>query len=577
LVLSLILALVVNSTITSLVDDAGVSGMGIRAILGMWSGAVFGANMSLTMSASGFGSLSGHVTLTLGFVPLGFTVIALAAMILVWRRVTLSYTSVSTIIIDAVRAAIVAAVLMLIVALATTSSVSDSSDFSGGITMKLGTSAVSAFFSTLLVVAVVLILAGLAGRNLFSAKLAPFAQAVGAAVKGLAAFIVVLAVGGLIVGIVAVTINTNNLSSDLPTGGSLTGLMYLVVLAYAGTFGLFSAALGSFGSVQASLNGQAIPDASAGLSDLASANGALWLLVLVPIIALAAGAYLAVRGHFTRNDALKALGAFCVSLLIAVPIIGHFANIRMGFSASGALANQFSSQFGDLFDSLGLPYGMASNSLSMSAGANLVTATFLIFLFGLVVSFLVALASGVVTTSQLSAAGQMVQGRTMQALNVTPAPTVPQAGYGYDQPAGYGYPPPPAPEWTPQQTATEWPQPMMQPAPQPLPQHVAQSVPQPVEQTIRQPFPQPVDQTIHHPFPQPAAQYEIDVIPPSEPNISGMTIIAPSAAPQAATVPPPPPPPSADAVLVCTTCGNSNLTSAKFCDKCGTPLASRAA
>jgi len=503
LVLSLIFGLVINSTLSSLMGDAQVSGLSLRVILGMWTGSVFGANMSLTMG----GTSSGQMAMTIGFVPLGFTVLTLALTVIVWRRMTRHYTSVSVVIVDAIRVAIVAALLVLIVALVTTSSLTDSLGYTGGYSIKLGSSAVGAFFSTALVMAVVLILAGLTGRNLFSASVAPFAQAVGSAIKGLVAFAVVLTVVGLVMGIVSTTTASNDIPSSLPLSGNITGLAAASAVAYCGAFGLWYAALGAFGTVQASVNGQVIPNASTGLAGMASSNNAWWLLVLLPLGALAVGAIVAVRGHHTRRDALGTLGTFCVSVLVAVPIFGHFANLRLSLNTTGYLATVFDMGIGDLLNSLGLPYGTSAGSLDMSAGANLVSGTFLIFLFALVVSFLVALASGVVINKQPPA----------QAFYVMPGAPYPQAGYGYQQP-------------------------------------VAGWMPQPMQ------VPQPVPQQVVDTAPPPAAR-SMEYMPPQPSDLEAMdtTMINP-----AATLP------------VCPVCGNQQPVSARFCDNCGTPLASRA-
>jgi len=455
LLLSLALTLMLRSSFASLIGSTGIPGFGPHTIFGLWAGSMFGADMRMTLGGGGMG----QVALTVGFVPLGFTVLTLAVTVLVWRRVTSRCTSASTIVVDAIRAALVAAILMLIVALATTSSMADSfpvADY----TVTMGTSAVGAFFSTLLVTAIVLTLAGLAGRSLFPGRAVPIASAIGAMVKGLAAFVVTATVLGLVLGLVSSIQAIKNLPSDLPFGGNLNGLVAAIAVAYSGTTGFWYTALGSFSSTHATINGYPIQVASRGLSDMASTNGAWWLLVLMPIAALAIGAFFALRGHRTSTDGLWALGTFCASFLIAVPILGYFANVRLSFTATGAVASVFSSQLNDLLKSLGVP-PTSGNALTMSGGVNLVTATFLVFLFAVVVSFLVALISGVIT--QQLRAGRTAPRRRPPAYVTfgTPQATYPQPG-GYPPPAGYGYQPP-GYAWTPQPTSQAVPQPMAQP------------------------------------------------------------------------------------------------------------------
>jgi len=550
-VLALISALVINASLVApALKDSGVSGLGIRPILGLLMGSIFGAKMGFTdtfNSQSDYGS--GMYGVTLGAVPLGFTILTLAITMLVWRMATARHTSAVPVIIDAVIAALVAAVVMLIFAIATGSTLS--SRYGGmmtgdtGETAKVGPSAAGAFFSTFLILLVVLILAGLAGRNFFPAKAAAAAQAISGGLKGFFAFAVALPILGLIIGLIASSVPAIDGMSlfDGASQGSWTASLVIAIVAYSGNIGVWAASLGSFGNVQFAANGGTQPFSMSDLANPNMAGGAIWAAIVVPIVALLIGAVAASRGNQTRNIALGAFGAYCIALLALVPILGSFANFRIAETMSSSVAAQCNygysecSPFGSITDSLGLPSSYSGNT-AITFGAGLVGATFLLFLFALVISFIVALATGVITTSQLGA----VQGRAMQALNVTPA--APQ-GYGYPQQPAYGYQPQPE-AWAPQ------------PVPQPMPQPMAQPAPMP------QPIPMP-QAYAPQPVPQPAARFQEVPPPPPEDQAIDTTIFAPLSA----TLPPPPPEVPG---LACPACGTPQPAGVKFCDKCGKPM-----
>jgi len=556
-VLALITALVANASIlTQAMKGEGITGAGVRSLLGWLMTSILGARTSFTdtLSSRSYNG-AGIYSITVGAVPLGFTILTLAITILVWRRATARHASAVAVVIDAVIAAVVAAVIMLIVAIATNSTLS--SRYGGlitgdsGETAKVGPSAAGAFFVTLLVLLVVLLLAGLAGRNFFPAKAAAVAQAISAGLKGFFAFAIAIPVLGLIIGLIVSSVSIDGASLfDLASLGQFTGTLVVAIVAFSGNIGLWAASLGSFGNVQLVGNGGTQPYSMSDLADPNMVGGAIWAAIVVPIVALLIGAVVASRGNQTRNIALGAFGAYCVSLLALVPILGSFANFHGVESLSGSFADQCSqygnysygcnTPFYDMLNFFGLPTSYSGNSVSISAGAGLVGATFLLFLFALVISFIVALATGVITTSQLGAA----QGRAMQALNVTLG--APQ-GYGYPQQPAYGYQPQPE-AWTPQGVP--------QPVPQPMPQMVPQPVPQPMPQPIFAP----------QPAPQPAARFQEVPPPPPEDEAIDTTIFAPLSA----TLPPPPPP--EEAVFACPACGTPQPAGAKFCDKCGTPL-----
>jgi len=413
LVLTSRVGAMIAAAIGSATDSAGFTrpvytGFGIHTIFGILAGSMFGANTTISATlavASGSAATGGQELITLGFMPMGFTVLTLAVAVLVWRRETSRYTAAWTVVADAIRTAVVAALLMLILALVVTTngsfSTTDGSGASIGASVKITTSAVGACLSTLWVVAVVLILAGLAGRNLFAADIAPFTRAVGAAVKGVAAFAVALAVMGLIAGIISGVWASHGIdnwfANNTDTPVSSLGTLSALAVAFGGNLGSLAGSLGAFGKVQITLEGQLLPHMSAGVSDMARASGAWWLLLLVPVVAVAAGAMTSVRRRQTRADTLAALAAFCALLLVAVPTLGGLANLRVpGFSMglTGVWNNNFS--ITQILSALGLPYGMLANSFSLVAGANLVSATFLIFLVAMVVSFVAALAVGAV-------------------------------------------------------------------------------------------------------------------------------------------------------------------------------------
>jgi len=386
------------------------SGFGVHTVLGLLVGSMFGADTSFSANltvTTGIGvSSNGQVLMTLGLAPLGLTFLTLALTVLVWRRVTLRTTAASAILLDAVRTAVVAALLMLVLALTlTTNGTFSTSDGLGdGIdaTVRIATSAVGACLSTLLVIGVSLMVAGLAGRNLFSAAVAPLTQGFGAVVKGLAAFVAAVAVMGLIVGICLDVPTSHGVDGWFAnnTGATISSLggFATLAVAYCGNLGLWFGSMGALGNLQATVSGQVIPHTTVVLSDMTSLNGAWWALVLVPFAAAAVGAVVAVHGRHSRNDVLGALAGFCVAVLAAVPVLGLVTNLRVtsfAMTMTGVWDNGLS--ISDILSALGLPYGMSNDSFAMLAGANLADAVLLIFLIALVVSFLVALASGVFT------------------------------------------------------------------------------------------------------------------------------------------------------------------------------------
>ena len=404
------------------------SGMGVRDTLTLMTALMTGA-FGADVGGSG-GGVEAHV----GAFPLTITLVTLAVAVVVFRRVTAGYQRASDAVADAGRAALISGLAMMVFALVFTTK-SDGT--------KLGASPVGAFFLTLLIVFLLLALVVLMRRDWLRTRVTQVVHDwVRAPVLGLAAILVALPFAGIIAALAVLLFGSGTSGYTSSFSGGDWRLSVIGVIAFAGNLGLWAVTLGTGGKVgvfgldkyadlinglSSSLGGDSrdIPTGGRlGWFTTTFHEPGLWVTLVLTPACLAFGAYAVVRasGYRSRTDAtgpvaLRGLALWVASLLVAVPYFVRLANVHTRIDG---------------------PFGIA---LSPAVGASGVGATFLIFLYALVVAIVVALAVGVLDGAALRASAAAI-GRQLQQ---RPGSAPPSAPPGAGPPPGW---PPGPPSWT---------------------------------------------------------------------------------------------------------------------------------
>ena len=428
-------ALLVSLVLAILIRQPGMSVHDVLvATAGLASGA-FGADVVV----SGTGESGG-----VGAIPLTITLAVIAATVLTFRRVTATYTRGSDGILDAARAALIAAIVMMIVALALRAHVG---------AQTVHASALGAFFLTLIDVFLFLALAVLLRRDWLRSRIAQVVHDwVRAPVVGLVTMLYLLPIAGAVAALAMLLFGSG--TGDYTSGIDASGWRGIVggVIAYAANGGLWAITLGSCGKVGVF----GLDDLKSILSALTSGSipsggrltwftgtfhePGLWVCVVLAPLVLASGAYAVLRAcggpgplgrgatPAARRPALRDLAVWVGSLLLAVPYAVRLANVHFHAGADD--------------------YGI---HLSGGLGAFGLGATFLLFLYALIIAALLGLATGVLDGPAIRSATAAI-GRQLQQRPGAPAgekPSYPQQPYPQQPPAPYAPPPPAGPSGPP--------------------------------------------------------------------------------------------------------------------------------
>lgn len=322
LLLSLVLALVVKQPAMSMHDTL--------VLMSMLANGAFGADALVDRGAIGGG---------VGAIPLTVTVVVAAATVVVFRRVTARDRCGADGLVVAGRAALVAGLAMMGVALGLRATVA-------GATVRA--SAIGALVLTTLVLFVVLAIAVVTRGDWLRSRPARVAHDwARAPVIGLATMVCVLPLAGGVAGLAVLWLGSG--SSGYTAGYDADQWRAIIggAIAYAGNGGVWAVTLGSGGRV--ALFG--IDDLQSLISRLAPVDlptggrltwftgdfhePGLWVCVVLAPAVLAAGAYAVVRAARARRGApgptqpLRGLVVWGLALLGAVPVAVRCANIHL--------------------------------------------------------------------------------------------------------------------------------------------------------------------------------------------------------------------------------------------------------
>ena len=398
--------------------------------------AAFGADLGMEGETEG-ATATGH----LGLFPLTVTVAALLVGWLVFRRVTRTYPQAVPALADAVRAALLLGLMLLVPALAFRSDNDEmgrgwggalSADRTGG-EADYGADPAGAFFLGFLVLLTVLALTVLARRDWWPAPVQRVHDWVAAPLAGHATLFLLLPLAGL-VGLGLLAFGEDTVDDNDPTGDDTSALVALVagLLGNGGAL-LLGAGSGASLGYRADATDEPPEEEWQHLwGDLTEAEPGLWAAPLVLLLVLAVAALVVARRAPTRDQVLGNLLAWAASLLVVVPLMVRLSALHAE---------------GD-FEIAGEEFGFDA-----SVGAHGVQTTLLVTVVATLVALAVAAARGAFDVRRLR--GQVGQAaRSVQSHPGRPAGPPPQHPYPSHQPPP-GPPPPPGPSGAP--PAPPWP------------------------------------------------------------------------------------------------------------------------
>lgn len=194
---------------------------------------------------------SGEFTANAGIVPLTITLLSLGVAVLLFRRLTAGYGRVGFALADAARAALIHAVLTTVLVVIFRSSDSEltavAQESMGGDEATFGASIPTTFFLSLLVVFSVLALSCLLRRDWLSARGQRLHGFIAAPVSGLAAYVALLPVAGLIGWTALWFTGDMNETENEELGAGRTVALWLYTLANAGQWFIHAGAGGRLG------------------------------------------------------------------------------------------------------------------------------------------------------------------------------------------------------------------------------------------------------------------------------------------------------------------------------------------
>lgn len=363
----------------------------------------FGLDNSLTLVAailngSFGGDLVAHLNISgdsthasVGAVPLTVTVISLAVGVLVFRRVTATYHRVVDAVLDAARAALLLGLALMVVALVFRA---DSREFGRGWGNQLahlfdariafGPSVAGSLLVGFVFVFGTLVASLWARRSLWPARLERAADFLIPPVYGLATFVLLLPVAGLIGVVLMLATGHTVQDADTTSHDFWASASLIFGLLASGGFWLISlgagGSLGEHGSATGSLDVSSYDH----LKTFADQDPGLWAAPLVMLGVVALSTHVVVRTARSREALQASLLAWTVSVLLATPLLVHLTSIHGSVSASD---------------------GRAAGAI----GVHGLPATLLLTLVTLVWSGLVAWRVGVLDTARLRELGRRIQ------------------------------------------------------------------------------------------------------------------------------------------------------------------------
>jgi hypothetical protein len=301
----------------------------------------FGADLVAQFRSSGE-SIHGSV----GAIPLTVTVLALLVGVITFRRVTAGYDNVVDAVLDAVRASLVLAVALMVIALAFRA---DSREFGRGwgtqlahlfdTRIRYGPSIHASFLLGFVTLLVPLLGSVWVRRSLWPDRLAGAARILVAPVYGLATLLVLLPVAGL-VGLALMLATGDTLQNADPTSHDFlaSASLFFGLLASGGFWLLSLGAGGSFGE-HGSTTGEPSTSSYDHLGHFAGQDPGLWAAPVVMVAVFAAATWVVVRRAPSRESIQSNLLVWTLLVLVTTPLLVRLTSIHAAISARGERAS----------------------------------------------------------------------------------------------------------------------------------------------------------------------------------------------------------------------------------------------
>ena len=301
----------------------------------------FGADLVAQFRSSGE-SIHGSI----GAVPLTVTVLALLVGVIAFRRVTARYDNLVDILLDAVRAALLFAVSLMVIALVFRA---DSREFGRGwgtqlahlfdTRIRYGPSIHASFLLGFVMLLVPLLGTVWVRRSLWPDRLGAAGRFLVAPVHGLATLLVLLPVAGL-VGLALMLATGDTIQNADPTSHDFFASASLIfgLLASGGFWLLSLGAGGSFGE-RSSTTGEASTSSYDHLGHFAGQDPGLWAAPVVMVAVFAAATWVVVRRAPSRESIQSNLLAWTLLVLVSTPLLVRLTSIDGALSARGDQAS----------------------------------------------------------------------------------------------------------------------------------------------------------------------------------------------------------------------------------------------
>lgn len=296
----------------------------------------FGADLVAHLHASGE-----SLTASVGATPFTVTLLALFAGVLTFRRVTAGYRRLVDAVGDAVRAALLFGVALMVVALVFRA---DSRSFGRGwgsqvadlfdARIDFGPSIPGALFGGFLVLLVSLLGSLWVRRDLWPARFAGLSEVLVPAVYGLATFLTLLPVAGII-GLVLLLLTGDSVQDADPTRHDFLASAALIfgLLASGGYWLINLGAGGTFGSHSHTTGASSTSDYDH-LGHFAGQDHGLWAAPVVMIVVLGLSTVVVARRTRSVQALQASLLAWVGLLLLSTPVLVRLTSIHGGVHAS---------------------------------------------------------------------------------------------------------------------------------------------------------------------------------------------------------------------------------------------------
>ncbi len=373
----------------------------------------FGADLTAEFDVSGF-----EADAAIGAFPLTITILSLIAALVVFRRVTASYTRGIDAVGDAARAALIFGLALMVIALVFRS---DTREFGRGWGAELsrsfdariafGADAAGAFFLGFLILLVVLAGACLVRGGWWSPRVEKVRDWVAAPLYGVGVFAALLPLAGAIgFGLLMISGDAVDDATD-PSGEDLriTVALVLSMLASGGMWLLGLGAGGAFGTQSGGTDGNASDTHH--LAYFTDESPGLWAAPVVALAAMAVTALLVAR-RAPRHRLAPNLLVWVAAVLVTTPLFVRLSGLHASLDVSGQ---------GEDYEGWG------------SIGLVGWQATLLLTLIALVCALIVAWRAGALDVSRLRAQARDLGQRVQTNPGRQPTPPRDQAPSSSDQ------------------------------------------------------------------------------------------------------------------------------------------------